>query len=348
MVRLGGILALILVVIVAVFCGIAQRKGSAYAVFMALEIILCPVTGVGVSIVVGASVMHVRHTGMSLTALGPLLSRYLLHEVGTREDIGAKAISESLLPAVGLHALLGPTVWAFKTSQMPPKQVAEILGYPPGTLELSSLRMAVRSMGIRAHFIDRALEEFSPTMDQLVVLGAGFDTKIYRQGYGGLKIFEVDTNRTQPMKKQMLASSPLDTTRITFLEVDFNVDDWLAKLKASGFDSSKRTFFLWEGVTMYLPTDVVKATLSKMATCGSGSILAFDYISSDLVHKHGLLFGTVRVIFSWIGEPLLFGISMDSPARSHTAALLEQVGLHIVRHSPVIPGFYGMAAAVVP
>mmetsp|Transcript_17723 Transcript_17723/g.31618 ORF Transcript_17723/g.31618 Transcript_17723/m.31618 type:complete len:349 (+) Transcript_17723:54-1100(+) len=348
MTRLRSAFVVMLVLFVAVLCGIGQQKGLPYAMFVACELLTLPISLTGCGIVTGASILQVRRTHMSLTALGPLLSRYLLHEAGVRKDVGAKAITESLLPAVGLHALIGPTVFAFKTSQMPPAQVAEILGYPPETFGLSWLRMSARSMGIRTHFIDKALEEFLPAVDQFVVLGAGFDTRAYRQNYAGLKVFEVDTNRTQPMKKRMLASAPLNTTGVTFVEVDFNTDDWLAKLTASGFQTSKRSFFLWEGVTMYLTADIVNLTLKKMTRCGSGSILVFDYLSSDTVNKQSLFYCVIRRLFEWIGEPLLFGIDMDPPAESHALPWLKEAGLRMIRHVTAIPELYSLLAATLP
>ena len=45
-------------------------------------------------------------------------------------------------------------------------------------------------------------------------------------------------------------------------------------------DLGAPALFLWEGVIMYLDRDAVDATLRKIASCASGTVVAFDYFTT--------------------------------------------------------------------
>ena len=55
--------------------------------------------------------------------------------------------------------------------------------------------------------------------------------------------------------------------------VDFNCEDWWAKLLAAGFDPALPTLFTWEGVVYYLADTAVDAALydttitTNLSTC---------------------------------------------------------------------------------
>jgi len=342
--------------LLAVIIGVSTGKGSTTVVFVAIELFLLPISGAGAMIVASAVVIQVHRTGMSATALGPLAMRYVLHEVGARHDEGAKVITQNLFPRIGLQALFGPTLFAINMSGMSSEEAGAIFLYPPILPQNSRLRGISALLSTRTHIIDRQLEVALSSIDQIVVLGAGFDSKIYRISTGNsqVRMFEVDTNRTQPIKKKMLAASHLDVANVSFVEIDFNTDDWFSSLKARGFEQEKRTFFVWEGVTYYLPPAVVDATLSKIASCGSGSVVALDYASLDLVNGDSISFFFVTQLLRLVGEPLLFGVNMAMPSRDHAATWMNGLGLEIVEQTPLMteaPGrtqAFGVLVAVVP
>jgi len=178
----------------------------------------------------------------------------------------------------------------------------------------------------RTTFFDAALTRHLRDIDQLVILGAGWDTRSYRMPKG-IRCFEIDTPKTQQTKRHMLKKAGLDTTRITFVPADFMTDDWLEKLVHAGFDPDKPTFFLWEAVTMYLDREAVESTLRKIAGTASGSVVAFDYFNADLIEAKGLFMRYSRAVVNVIGEPFRFGIESTSPARKHVAAFLKSCGL---------------------
>jgi len=150
-------------------------------------------------------------------------------------------------------------------------------------------------------------------LDQVVILGAGFDCRAYRiPEIAGTPVFEVDHPATQAMKKDRLARV-LGTipSHVRFVPIDFARQRLDEVMAAAGFRAGARTFFLWEGVTNYLTSEAVDATLRWVTGAGgAGSSLLFTYI-----HR-GMLDGSVRfegaregrATVGRVGEPFTFGL----------------------------------------
>jgi methyltransferase (TIGR00027 family) len=120
-------------------------------------------------------------------------------------------------------------------------------------------------------------------VSQYVILGAGLDTFAYRNPHseGVLRVFEVDHPTTQTWKRTRL--SEVDITlpsNLTFVPVDFETQTLEEGLRSAGYDPNKCTFFSWLGVTEYLTTPVVMATLRFIASAPVGSGVVFDYMIS--------------------------------------------------------------------
>ena len=130
---------------------------------------------------------------------------------------------------------------------------------------------------------------------QYVVLGAGLDTFAYRNPYPQdvLHVFEVDHPATQIWKRTRLekAGIPIPKT-LTFSPVDFETQTLEDGLLRAGFDTGRCTFFSWLGVTMYLTSDAISATLRFVASMPVGSRIVFDYMISP-----SLLDPTARMAF---------------------------------------------------
>ena len=122
--------------------------------------------------------------------------------------------------------------------------------------------------------------------EQLVILGAGYDTRAYRlPAAARVKTFEVDHPSTQARKV-----GPIATTfgripaNVRFVAVDFEADDLGAKLADAGLDPEAPTFFIWEGVLGYLEPEAIDATLGWIAATGArGSRVVFTYIDESAV-----------------------------------------------------------------
>ena len=147
---------------------------------------------------------------------------------------------------------------------------------------------------------------------QLVLLGAGFDSRAYRlPEAAGVVSFEVDHPATQSAKRERLgAVAGQANENVRFVPVNFEKDDLEAKLIQSGFDPAIRSVVVWEGVISYLTAPAVDRTFALLRRLlVPGSRLIFTY-----VHKGALdgsrSFPGARRWKSWVrfgGEPFLFG-----------------------------------------
>ena len=150
-----------------------------------------------------------------------------------------------------------------------------------------------RSSGVaRTRLIDDLLaDEFKRGVSQVVILGAGFDSRAYRiAGIEQTRVFEVDHPATLVSKQRhltrLLGSLP---PHVAFVACDFNRQRLADVMQASGLHADERTFFIWEGVTNYLTEEAVDSTLRYVSgVAARGSRIVFTY-----VHR-GLLDGSVR------------------------------------------------------
>jgi len=125
-------------------------------------------------------------------------------------------------------------------------------GIAPGAYEFMIARTAFFD-----HVVRDALLQNIP---QIVLLGAGYDSRPYRfkDLSKDTRIFELDARPTQLRKKEMLeqAGIPLPA-HLVFVPIDFNRENLKDVLAAAGFSRDQRALFVWEGVTYYLPAKVV-------------------------------------------------------------------------------------------
>jgi methyltransferase (TIGR00027 family) len=298
-----------------------MRDIVAAIIFRLIQIALLPIAAVGYVLWVVKIITFSRKSGASATVLASLYTRWMQHKLGTRRDEPCERLMMVLpnVPHLALYLVTGPTLLAHRLTGYVPR----IYRYPyEGEPPLKHQSAA------RTTFFDAALERHLGDIDQLVILGAGFDTRMYRLPAGTrVRSFEVDTPKTQAFKREMLKKAGIDATRITFVSADFLKDDWLEKLVSAGFEPDKRSFFLWEAVTMYLDREAVESMLRKIAGTASGSVVAFDYFSAEIIEARSLFIRYVRAVLGAIGEPWRFGIDSTPPARKRVAAFLESCGL---------------------
>jgi len=204
----------------------------------------------------------------------------------------------------------------------------------------------VRAMMVRTRFIDGALERaIAAGATQVAILGAGFDSHAYRcrELLQGVRVFEVDRPATQALKRQrvneVLGGPP---ENLTYVPIDFQHEDLRDVLARHGYDMAQRTFFILEGVTMYVREESVRSTLSFVAAHPPGSSIVFDFVSRPMVDF--LASGTLdtvpvlarpafqRFMNLLKDEPWLFGVPVEGERE-----FLANVGLEL-REAFVIGG----------
>jgi methyltransferase (TIGR00027 family) len=166
----------------------------------------------------------------------------------------------------------------------------------------------------RCRYIDDYLQACLETgLDQLVILGAGLDSRAYRfdQLEGHVKVFEVDHPATQQVKlgklEKIFGRLP---EHVTYVPVDFD-EETLQKLFDFGYNRQAKTLFIWEGVVHYLTAEAVDQTLEfVLKNSGSGSSIIFDYVYASALtaaHKREEIVRMQRTK-RYTGEGLVFGI----------------------------------------
>ena len=157
--------------------------------------------------------------------------------------------------------------------------------------------------------LDAALDD---GIEQLVVLGAGFDSRAYRMPrLGSIDVFEVDHPDTQAAKQRVLRR--LFRTlppHVRFVAIDFTRDDLTSAMRAAGYRPSARTFILWEGVTNYLADDAVDSMLRWCSRFTAGSLLLFTYVHRDILVRPEAFVGTKNLFAALekAGERFTFGM----------------------------------------
>jgi methyltransferase (TIGR00027 family) len=154
----------------------------------------------------------------------------------------------------------------------------------------------------RTRYFDEALlYEANAGIDQLVLLGAGFDTRPVRfaKELAKARIFEVDMPQVLDLRVKCLPSVSGENS--VPVPIDFERDDLAQKLVERGFVSAgQRTVFLWEGVTFYLQPEAVDSVLARIALLGApGSSLVFDYVTQAFVRGDHDSYGAKRLAQGW-------------------------------------------------
>ena len=135
----------------------------------------------------------------------------------------------------------------------------------------------------RARFVeDLVTEQTARGMDQYVILGAGLDTFVQRRPElaARMQVFEIDQPGPQVWKRQRLIELGYGIPPYLHLvPVDFEAgDDWWERLAASGFDIGRPAVVSSLGVSMYLTSEAIVATLRQVATLAPGSTFIMSFM----------------------------------------------------------------------
>jgi methyltransferase (TIGR00027 family) len=140
-------------------------------------------------------------------------------------------------------------------------------------------------IGCRKRCIDDKLDDALGSIDSVVVLGAGMDTRAYRLARrSDIPVFEVDLpvniERKKAAVQRAIGRVPAS---VHLVPLDFERDDLIGALTGCGYRPEARAFFIWEGVTQYLTEDAVRATLGALQATAVGSRLVFTYVRRDFI-----------------------------------------------------------------
>ena len=168
---------------------------------------------------------------------------------------------------------------------------------------------------VRVRWFDDLVVTTAPEVRQVVVLGAGLDTRPYRLDLpAGLDWYELDRPDVFAAKQEVLADrGPRCRRHIVVGELG---GDWRSPLLDAGFDRTAPTLWLAEGLFFYLTEDMITGLLRAAAgLCGAGSRFAADVTGTAGLDSPAM--ATYRAWCADNGVPPPFGT--DDPAGLFTA-----------------------------
>lgn len=218
-----------------------------------------------------------------------------------------------------------------------------------------SIRARVR------YFDDFVKDSVDEGLEQLVILGAGYDTRAYRiPGLENAIVFELDHPSTQSAKiekiKEIFGRLP---DHVRYVPVDLATEDLGQSLLAKGYDRSRKTLFLMEGLVMYLSLEAVDGMLAFIVeNSDTGSAVLFDYFQGSVIDGTCEAGRNIRDYVKQVGEPLLFGIGEGmaekflvnrgfSKAASVTSEDYKKAYFHGVNEGKTVCNLMAFAYAVV-
>ena len=143
--------------------------------------------------------------------------------------------------------------------------LAEALAGPEGKaishhIPVASVPDLLNYHNYRTYIVDRAFTQRDPAIHQVVILGAGMDSRCYRiKELADCHVFEVDDCQVLMERKEKVLKDldlPLLAKKRDIIMSDVGTMTWRDKLVACGFDRTQPTLWLLEGLLMYLTPEV--------------------------------------------------------------------------------------------
>lgn len=297
----------------------------ALLVFIVVQIIFIPFAIVGEILIFFKHRYISKKLGVSGTAIKVSNIRWIMDVFGIRKDIAAVKLNR-VLPnnsLLGMWLLLFPLYLRNKIS-------GKNKGYPfperPGEEVVAKLIIN------RTVYFDNLIDKSKDNVEQFVVMGAGFDTRCYGElTKGTLNLFELDLANTQKLKIEYLKKAGVDTSNVAYVEVNFITENWYEKLEAVGYNPDKKSLFLWEGVTLYLPETNVRKTLKEIKEhAASGSVILADFYALSLLR--GELYPGMKTYIKQIkitNEEFGFGLDFSSDYKNVLKTFVESENITI-------------------
>ena len=188
----------------------------------------------------------------------------------------------------------------------------------------------------RTAFFDSIfMDALNKDIPQIVLLGAGYDSRAYRFAKlnNATRIIELDIATTQNRKKTCLKNAQIDIPKqVSLVPIDFNKESLIDVLENAGYKNNEKALFIWEGVSYYLEPKSVDATLEFVNHFAHyESVIAFDYTISISGENINNYYGAIEVAQSMKKhhQTERFRFNIDEGI---IESFLEQRGLRIINH----------------
>lgn len=165
-----------------------------------------------------------------------------------------------------------------------------------------------RLVAARTAFFDRAtLAAIEQSIDQVVILAAGYDARALRFAHPSVRWFEVDHPATQEDKRRRLTEIGAPSDAAVHIPHDLSLAGELPAALVAGEHSAERaSLFICEGLLLYLERPVIERLLAEARACAApGSKLAVN--ASEFAGRASLTArlrsAAQRLLLAAIGEP---------------------------------------------
>ena len=179
----------------------------------------------------------------------------------------------------------------------------------------------------RTRYFDDVLDaQLARAIRQVVILGAGLDTRAVRKQSAAVRYFEIDDPATMDLKQRCYADASIESG-VTLIAGNYVTDGLIDLLRSNGFELDVPTYFIWEGNVMYMPLATDKHILIQLKRHVKRFRLSFDYLSEPVIAKTtGDADLTILVeSFEAMGAPWLSGID-------DIYSLTRELGLEVVEN----------------
>ena len=137
---------------------------------------------------------------------------------------------------------------------------------------------------VRTHFFDAFFTDAAAAgIRQIVILASGLDSRAYRLDWpAGTVVFEIDQPKVLQYKAGKLAEHGVrPSAELHEVAIDLR-QDWPAALREAGFDPSRPTAWLAEGLLMYLPADAQDRLFEQITELSAPG----SRVSAEAVRHH--------------------------------------------------------------
>ena len=143
---------------------------------------------------------------------------------------------------------------------------------------------AVRDMvKTRTRYFDDMLDpQIADGVCQVVILGAGLDTRAVRKRSAGVRYFEIDDPATVDLKRRRYADARIDSG-VMLIPGNYVTDGLVNLLRTNGFEFDLSTYLIWEGNVMYMPLE--HDTMLELKRYVTRFRLSFDYLTESVITK---------------------------------------------------------------
>jgi len=151
---------------------------------------------------------------------------------------------------------------------------------------VSSRFPAVKEMvQTRTRYFDDMLDaQIEAGIGQVVILGAGLDTRAVRKQAAGVRYFEIDDPATMELKRRRYSDARIECD-LTLIPGNYVTDGLIDLLQANGFAFDVPTYLIWEGNVMYLPIADDERTMRQLERHVKQFRLSFDYFTEPVIAK---------------------------------------------------------------